>query len=209
MTEPSDAPVVRVRPRTGLLWTAVLTLLLVTSPLYGALYWFAIPHGQLLPTLSGHIVIVLVGIAIGMRQLAVFAEVRGGLLRGNGIFSPLIEVEVSRIASVDLVATYVGLRPNPVQQLLVRDASGRRLFRMRGNFWPASDLVRLAAALPVPTTVTAEPIDVKDFFRRYPGSAYWFENRPAVTAVGIVLGLAAVAAVAAGAIALAGEPFAI
>jgi hypothetical protein len=198
----------RVRPRTGLLWTAVLTLLLVTAPLYGVLYWFAIPRGQLLPTLSGHIAVVLVGVAIGLRQLSVFAEVRDGVLQGNGIFTPLVRVELSRIASVDLVATYVGLRPNPVQQLLVRDAAGRRLFRMRGNFWPDDVLTRVTAALPVPATVTAEPIDVKEFFRRYPGSAYWFENRPAVTAAGIVLGLAAVGTVAAGSIALAGEPFA-
>lgn len=209
MTTPAGAATVRVRPRTGLIWTAVLTLLLVTSPLYGVLYWFAIPRDQVLPTLSGHVVVVLVGIAIGMRQLAVFAEVGGGQLQGNGIFSPLVRVELSRIASVDLVATYVGLRPEPVQQLLVRDAAGRRLFRMRGNFWPAGVLARLAAALPVPATVTAEPIDVKDFFRRYPGSAYWFENRPAVTAIGVVVGLVAVAAVAAGAIALAGESFAL
>jgi hypothetical protein len=208
MTTPSGAPTVRVRPRTGLLWTAVLTLLLVTAPLYGVLYWFAIPRGQVLPTLSGHVAVALVGVAIGLRQLSVFVEVRDGVLEGNGIFSPLVRVELSRIASVDLVATYVGLRPNPVQQLLVRDAAGRRLFRMRGNFWPDDVLTRVAAALPVPATVTAEPIDVKEFFRRYPGSAYWFENRPAVTATGIVLGLAAVGAVAAGSIALAGEPFA-
>jgi hypothetical protein len=209
MTTPTEAARVRVRPRTGLLWTAVLTLLLVTAPLYGVLYWFAIPRGQLFPTLAGHLVVLLAGVAVGMRQLAVFAEVADGELRGNGIFTPLVRVELSRIASVDLVATYVGLRPEPVQQLLVRDADGHRLFRMRGNFWPTGVLLRLTAALPVPTTVTTEPIDVKDFFRNYPGSAYWFENRPAVTAIGIVLGLAVVAAVAAGAITLAGEPFAV
>jgi hypothetical protein len=204
-----STPVVRIRPRRGLLGVAVLTLLLVTAPLYGVLYWLALPRGLMWQAVSGHVGILLVSLAIGLRQLAVFAEVRDGVLRGNGIFTPVVRVDLARIASVDMVATYVGMRPDPVQQLLVRDAAGRRLFRMRGNFWPAGVLVRLAAALPVPTTVTAEPIDVKDFFRRYPGSAYWFENRPVVTAIGVVLGLVAVAAVAAVAIALTGEPFAL
>jgi hypothetical protein len=205
-TEPA---VVRARPRTALLGTAVLTLFVVTAPLYGVLYWLAVPRGLLWQTLSGHVAILVIGSAVGARQLAVFVEVRGGRLSGNGIFSPTVHAELSRIDRVDIVATYVGMRPAPVRQLLVRDAEGRRLFRMRGNFWGDDVLTHVAAALPVTPALVAEPIDLPDFFRRYPGSAYWFENRPAVLAVAIVLGVAAAVSVAAGAIALSGQPFAV
>lgn len=201
------APIIRVRPRSGLLGVGVLTLLVVTAPLYGVFYWFAVARGLVWQTLAGHVVITLLAVAVGFRQLALVVEVRDGRLRGNGICTPMVQVELSQIAHVDLVATYVGLRPGPVQQLLVRDAQGRRLFRMRGNFWPESTLSEVAAVLPVPATVVSEPIDLAEFFRRYPGSAYWFENRPAVTAVGIVAGVALVAALAAGALAITGEPF--
>ncbi len=79
-------------------------------------------------------------------------------------------------------------------QLLVRDDDGKRLFRMRGNFYRDGDLETIAAALPVPAQTTAEPIEITEFFRTYPGSAYWFEHRPilriVVFAVALVLALA-------------------
>ncbi len=67
-------------------------------------------------------------------------EVTDTELRGNGIFSPMVHVPLDRIRSVLLVPTYVGQAPEAVTQLLVRDARGRRLFRMRGNFWHPQDL---------------------------------------------------------------------
>lgn len=130
------------------------------------------------------------------------------MLRGNGIFSPLEEVELSSIARVDLVNTYVGLVSTPVCQLLVRDAEGARLFRMRGNFWNDGDLERVAAALPVAAARVTEPLDLRDFFRRYPGSAYWFENKRIIAVAAILLAVAVVASVAAAVMMLAGEAFA-
>lgn len=197
---------VHVRPRGALLRTATITSLLVSSPVFGALYWFTIPSGMWLEVVVMHIVVLALCVLVGARQLMVFAEVRGGRLRGNGIFSPVEEVEVDRVARVDLVNTYVGLTPGPVCQLLVRDAEGARLFRMRGNFWHDGDLARIAAALPVSPVTTTEPIDLRDFFRDYPGSAYWFEDRRALSIVSIVIGVIAVAGVAAAAMLVVGEP---
>jgi hypothetical protein len=197
---------VRIRPRGALLRTATVTSLLVTSPLFGALYWFTIPRGAWIEVLVVHVVVLALCVLVGARQLTVFTEVRDGRLRGNGIFSPLEEVELDRIARVDLVDTYVGLTPGPVRQLLVRDARGDRLFRLRGSFWSPGDLERVAAALPVTAVTTAEPIDLRDFFRDYPGSAYWFEGRRAITIGSIVLGVIAVAGIAAAAMVIAGEP---
>ncbi|MGN6324334.1 hypothetical protein [Pseudolysinimonas sp.] len=204
-------PEVRVRPRGALLRTASITSLLVTSPLFGALYWFtADDHdGSWAEVLAIHVVVLALCVLVGARQLTVFTEVRDGVLRGNGIFSPVEEVALDRIARVDLVNTYVGLTPGPVCQLLVRDAAGERLFRMRGNFWHDGDLTRVAAALPVAPITTTEPVDLRDFFRDYPGSAYWFENRPWIAGVGIALGVIAIAGVAAGAMLISGERFGI
>jgi hypothetical protein len=198
-----------VRPRGALLRTASLTFLLVTSPLFGALYWFTVPAGTWLEVLIIHLVVLAVCVLVGLRQLTIFTEVADGHLRGNGIFSPAEQVELERIARVDLVDTYVGLTPTPVRQLLVRDAEGARLFRMRGNFWHDGDLERVAAALPVAAVPPTEPIDLRDFFRDYPGSAYWFEAKPAITIVAIVLGALGVVGVVAAAMLIAGEPAAL
>jgi hypothetical protein len=74
-----------------------------------------------------------------------------------------------------------------VPQLLVRDASGASLYRMRGNFWHPGDLTRVANALPVTPTFVQEPIAIREFYRTYPGSAYWFQNKPALWVVVVVL----------------------
>lgn len=206
-TAPTAPPLVRIRPRAGLLGTAAVTSLLVTSPLFGVLYWLGVPAGTWAEVLVAHVVALACCVLIGARQLTVFTEVVDGRLRGNGIFSPIVDVDVDRIASVDLVETYVGVRPAPVPQLLVRGADGARLFRLRGNFWHDGDLERIAAALPVPLTRAGEPIELPEFFRRYPGSAYWFENRPPLTAAALLAGAILLAAAAAAAIVLTGEPF--
>jgi hypothetical protein len=206
MSTPTTAPpVVRVHPRFALLRTATVTSLLVTSPLFCALYWFTAPTGGWVEVLVVHLVVLALCVLVGARQLTVFTEVRDGVLRGNGIFSPVEQVELTRVARVDLVNTYVGLTPVPVRQLLVRDTAGERLFRLRGNFWHDGDLERVAAALPVAPVTMTEPMDLRDFFRDYPGSAYWFEDRPLITIGGIVLGVLAVAGVAAGAMLVTGE----
>src|SRR5690606_21646376 len=96
---------------------------------------------------------------------------------------------------VQLVRTYLGAAPEPVLQLLVTGDEGRRLFRMRGNFWRASDLRELAAALPVPVEETREAVTMSEFFAGHPGAAYWFEHRRLLqVGVAAVLLLAAVAA---------------
>ncbi|MDP9028081.1 MAG: hypothetical protein M3N46_11140 [Actinomycetota bacterium] len=176
---------VLVRPRRSLVSTAFLSIVLGMLPVFGVLYWFAVQRGSWQLVLVVHLAIIVVSVAVMMRQLTVFSAVSSTELLGRGIFSPLERVPLERIASVTLVPTYVGQAPEPIQQLLVRDAAGHRLFRMRGNFWHPGDLASVAAALPVTTTVVKEPISVREFFRLYPGSAYWFENKPAVR-VGVV-----------------------
>lgn len=171
---------VLVRPRRSLVSTAFLSLALGMLPVFGVLYWFGVQHGSWPIVLAVHLVIVAVCLVAMFRQLSVFSAVSGSELTGRGIFSPLERVPLERISTVTIVPTYVGQAPEPVTQLLVRDADGHRLFRMRGNFWHTGDLTAIADALPVPTTVVKEPISIGEFWRLYPGSAYWFENRPAI-----------------------------
>jgi hypothetical protein len=181
---PDDGYRVLVRPRRSLLLTGFVSIVLAMIPLFGVLYWFGAEHDSWIPVAIVHAATIAASVLVLVRQLSVFSAVTDAELTGRGIFSPLIRVPLSRIAAVDLVETYVGQAPDTATQLLVRDAAGTRLFRMRGNFYRAGDLQRIASALPVPATVATEPIPLSEFFRAYPGSAYWFENRP-VLRVGV------------------------
>ncbi len=193
----STATTVRIRPRRSLVVTAFFSIVLAMIPVFGVLYWFAGQHGSWMPVLVVHLAVTAMSIAVLLRQLTVYTEVTATELVGRGIFSPLLRVPLSSIARVDIVPCYVGQSPDAVQQLLVRDDSGRRLFRMRGNFWHAGDLKAVVDALPVRATVVKEPMSIREFYRDYPGSAYWFENRRAMWIVVIVvLGLLAVAGAA-------------
>lgn len=185
---------VRVVPKRDLLVTALLSVLLVMLPLFGVLYWFGADHNAVPLVLAAHIVVVVGSLALLLRQLSIDTVVTDAEIRGRGIFSPMVRVPLDRIASVHLVPTFVGHQAEAVTQLLVRDASGRRLYRMRGNFWAVGDLERVAAALPVPATTVRDPMTLPEFFAAYPGSAYWFENRPWLVPVAALGGCAIVLA---------------
>lgn len=194
----TDDTMLRIAPRRSLLVTALVSIVAVLVPVSAVLYWYAVPKGQGAWVAVAQVTVVVGSLVVLLRQLTVDTVVDGRELRGRGIFSPMVRVPLESIAEVDLVPVYVGQSPEPVYQLLVRDAAGRRLFRLRGHYWRPGDLQRVAAALPVPATVAEEPISMAEFFANYPGSAYWFENRPwlmGVILVGILgacVGLAVV-----------------
>jgi hypothetical protein len=174
----TEQSVVRIVPRRSLLVSALVSIVVVLVPVSAVLYWFAIPRGQGGWIALMQAIVVVLALALLWRQLTVDTVIADGELRGRGIFSPMVHVPLEKIASVDIVPVYVGQSPETVPQLLVRDAAGHRLFRLRGTFWHKQDLMKIAEALPVHARMATEPMSFAEFFAAYPGSAYWFENRP-------------------------------
>ena len=200
MTRAATADVVHVIPKFSLLSNALASLVLGTAPLFAVLYWFTIPRGGMHLVAIANFVVLLAGALMLWRQLSVFCAVTETELLGNGIFSRIVRVPLADIHEVRLVPTFLGPAPEPVLQLLVSGDNDKRLFRMRGNFWHEESLVALAEALPVRVERSTDPMELRDFFRRYPGSAYWFEDRPALKAAMITL--SALVAIAAAVVAM-------
>lgn len=186
----SQAVRVRVRPRRSLIVTALASIVLVMLPIFGVLYWFGAENDRILLVVVVHVALIAAAVLVLLRQLSIDTTVTDTELSGRGIFSPMLRVPLERIARVDLVPTYVGHAPEPTVQLLVRDAAGKRIFRMRGNFWAPGDLEKVAGALPVPANVATEPIPLDEVFAAFPGSAYWFENRPLLIGTMLLVALA-------------------
>lgn len=178
---------------------AFAAILLGTAPILGVAYWFASVKGGVELVVIATVVVLVVGLLLVWRQLSVYSALTDTELMGNGIFSPMVRVKLADIREVQLVPTYLGAAPEPALQLLVSGDHGERLFRMRGNFYHKKELRAFAASLPVPVETTKEPMALQDFFRAYPGSAYWFENRRplqvAIVAVALLLALAAAVAI--------------
>jgi hypothetical protein len=202
----TDDIVLRIAPRRSLLVSALVSSLAVVIPVSALFFWFAIPRGQAIFVVLAIVLVMVAAAAILVRQLCVDTVITSTELRGRGIFSPLVRVPLDRIASVTLVPSYVGQSAEPVTQLLVRDAEGRRLFRLRGNYWHPGDLRKVAAALPVAATTVTEPMTLPEFYAAYPGSAYWFENRPWLTVALFAIVIAACAGVAVGVMTLLDMP---
>ena len=202
----TEQTVVRIVPRRSLLVTALVSIVVVLVPVSAVLYWFAIPRGQGPWIALMQAIVVVASLALLGRQLTVDTVVADGELRGRGIFSPMVRVPLEKIATVDVVPVYVGQSPETVPQLLVRDADGRRLYRLRGTFWHARDLTKVTDALPVPPQIAAEPLSYPEFFAAYPGSAYWFENRPWLMAGLLAAVIVACIAIGVGVMVLLGMP---
>jgi len=190
---------VRIRPKYSLLSNAFAAIVLGTAPIIGVAFWFASTRGGLEWVVVAAAAVLVSGLLLLWRQLTVYSAITDTELIGNGIFSPMVRVKLADIRSVELVPTYLGAAPDPAYQLLVTGDGGKRLYRMRGNFYHRAELRAFAAALPVPVDTVTEPMAVQDFFRAYPGSAYWFENRRplqvAILTVAVLVGLAAAIAI--------------
>jgi hypothetical protein len=203
----TDDIVLRIAPRRSLLVSALVSSLAVVIPVSTLFFWFAIPRGQAIFVVLAIAILVVAALAILLRQLCVDTVVTATELRGRGIFSPMVRVPLESISSVTLVPSYLGQAAEPVTQLLVRDADGNRLFRLRGNYWHPGDLRKVANALPVATTIITEPMTIREFYAAYPGSAYWFENRPWVTVALFAVVVAACVGIALGVMRLLDMPF--
>ncbi|WBU36895.1 hypothetical protein [Homoserinibacter sp. YIM 151385] len=188
--------------------TAFVTMVCSMVPIFGALYFFAIPAGNWPVVLVAQVAIVAACATALARQLTLFSAVTDEALLGNGIATPIVRVPLGEIREVLLVDTYRGSSPDLTTQLLVRDEHGRRLFRMRGNYWNRGDLQALAEALPVEAVHLPEAMSMRAFYRRFPGAAYWFEDKPVVRVAVITAIIVSTVAVASIVMAIVGVPIA-
>ena len=204
ITEPSNAAssnaassnyVVLLRPRADLMRTGLLSYLLLSVPLFGALYLLSVPNGTWVVALVVQVLsLALVGLAF-IKYRRTYIGVTADSLEERGFLTRLVSIPLAGVRSAVLVETYRSSSAETVHQLLLSGVDGERMLRMRGTFWHEATMRQLVATLGIPVTERNDPMTKKTFFTEYPGSAYWFENRPviAILAIGgglvVILGL--------------------
>ena len=173
-----------------LLRDGVLSYLFGALPVFAVLYLLGIPHGNgpLVALLHlASLPTILVAVALHRRT---FIEVTATEILEQGYFGGIRSSPIARVHSVTRVETYLADTSDTVPQLLVTDADGLLLLRMRGIFWPEASMDAVSAALGGATGRPLEPMATGELFRRFPGSRYWFEQNP------LALGIAIAAAIA-------------
>lgn len=198
--------VVRVNPRSSLLRTGVQSYILLSLPLFGALYFLGAPRGTWPIALVVHAV-TLVGVVAAYRVYRrTFIGVTSTEVHERGALGGVKVTPLNRIETAILVSTYRSSSTDTTEQLILVDSLRQRLVRMRGAFWSTSAMRAVVAATQAPLEESTEPVTTRVFFEEYPGSAYWFENRPVLTWLAVIVVLAAVLGFVLGLMALMGIP---
>jgi hypothetical protein len=182
--------VVRVRPKISLLRNGLVAVLVAGTPIFIVLYWFAYQRGTWMTVLALHLVCLGLCSVFVWRHRAGYAEVRDGVFRKQA-FSARTSVPVASIDRIVLAETYRGHSTETVPQLLALDADGRRVMRMRGHYWTADDMRRIAEATGARVTVEPHPLPSEQFYSLFEGTAYWYEGKPwmTITAIAVALGV--------------------
>lgn len=202
--------VVKVSPRRSLVRNGVLSYVFLSLPLFGALYFFSAPSLAWLTVLGVHLLSLAVAAAVYLRFTTVFIGVTSTAIYERSFFGPPKVMFLSKVGDAAFVYTYRSSSTETMPQLLVRCADNSRLLRMRGIFWSETNMRAVAAVITasarIPLTEREEPMTASVFFAEYSGSAYWFENRPALIVVAVFVTLLAVLGIVLAFMALMGIP---
>ncbi|WP_394771008.1 hypothetical protein [Lacisediminihabitans sp.] len=190
---------VRVRPKAGIVRSGLLILLIVPLPIFGSLALLSTQNGPWPYAAIGEALCLLLcslGFALFRR---VFVGVTSISIEERGLLGRHTSHPTADVATIVLAHTFGASSADTLPQLIVRNRAGTRILRMRGLFWTEDSMLAVANAIGEEVQVEKEPMSTAEFFARYPGSAYWFENRRGLTiaalavallvCVGVVLGL--------------------
>lgn len=197
---------VLIRPRRSLLRTGLVAVIVAGVPLFAVLYWLAVSQGSWQRVLIVEVILLACCAVLWWRFRVSFVRVDGTLLTKQA-FAHRTVVERADVATILLAETYRGTSSDTIPQLLALDAAGARLLRLRGTFWAREDMVRIAEAIGAPITTELVPMTSREYYLLHPGVAYWYEGRPWLAVVGILIAGAIAAATISWLMSAAGVPF--
>jgi hypothetical protein len=197
---------VRLTPKRGMLRGVVWSILLVTVPVLGVLFFLGLGNGSWPIALAGFVLsagLCLIGYSL---YRSTFIGVTTTTIEERGFWGGTTSARRADVASIVLAKTYTAAAPDPVPQLIVRSTEGSRMLRMRGIYWTLDDMRSVVVALDASPSLPIETMTTEEFFTRYPGSAYWFERRPLFRVLVAIAGFAVGAAAILGIMRLLGFP---
>jgi hypothetical protein len=197
--------VVLVRPKASLLRNVLSSVVLFSLPLYGALYVLGVSRGSWLVVLASQCIGVALCLLVWARYRAISVVVSATEIKEQGLFFRQ-RCSLDAVFRVILAEIYRSSSAETWHQLLVTDADNNRLLRMRGAFWGESEMRRIADAIGVPVLEPSEPVTQRAFMVAHPESVDWYERNRALAAVVLAAVLAAAVGIVVGLMALAGVP---
>jgi hypothetical protein len=186
---------VKLRPLGHVFSQGIIAVVAFMAPVFVVLYFLTIPSGPWRAVLVTQVIatIVVVASSVSYFRLAIWVDRTS--ITEIGFFGRMRRVEARDIESVFVADVFEASGTKTLPQLFVRDASGRTVIRMRGQFWSKESMDRVLAILEVPKVAREASVSTRELRDEYPGLLYWFERRPVIGALVFTAGTAVVGAV--------------
>jgi hypothetical protein len=173
--EPDHAQMTLLRPRLRLFWHGITACAAFLTPVFAVLYVMSVPGGDWPAVLALHgFVSLLVALAAARFFLtAIWVGPEG--ISERGYLFPRRNFTRDQVHSIVRARTF-GHGSDIVEQLFVLGADGRRIVRMRGQFWTRADMDTVVDTLGVRVSVIDEIMTLRELAAEHPRLTYWFER---------------------------------
>jgi hypothetical protein len=166
-----------LRPQGHLLKQAGVAFLALVTPLFGALYWLAIPNGAWVAVLIAQFAVTILFVSGLVASLRAVIWVDRTAITERGFFGRINTFTRSEIAGLVMLELYRTGAVDSQPHLFLTDADGCLLVRMRGQFWSPAAMETLVEVLGLPIDRVPEPMTLRELSRARPELLYWFERR--------------------------------
>ncbi|QTX03880.1 hypothetical protein [Agromyces archimandritae] len=165
-----------LRPRRSLGWALGATIAALGVPVLVTLLWVTAELGAW-PTIvaAGVVVILLLAAAWwSYRRTAIRIGPNG--LSERGFFGLTHRAEIGEIDEIIRLELYRAHSLDTSPQLFIVGRNGRRLLRMRGDFWEDEDLDTVSPLLGIRESRRPTPVTLAELRSSDPKLLYWFER---------------------------------
>ncbi|KQX05633.1 MULTISPECIES: hypothetical protein [unclassified Leifsonia] len=174
----SDVRTPTFRPRSPLFGQLAIATVVLTVPVFAALYWISVPVGVWPAVLALQVLVMLI-IGVGViASRSVYVQLHEWGVEDHWPFGFTSNVRSSDVDTILLIDLYTGNGMETVPQLFALDGRDRLVLRMRGQLWTRSAIQQVAARLGAPVVHAPVPMTLTDFTRIEPQLLAWFERRP-------------------------------
>jgi hypothetical protein len=167
----------RVRPYSSLFRQGLISSLIFMTTVFVVLYFLTVPDGPWALVVG---VQAIVTVAISLAAVGYFSAtiwVSRSEIVERGFFGGRHRFTVGSIDSIVLANT-ASSGGEVIRQLFVRDAEGRQLVRMRGQFWSPESFDLVIRTLDVPVVKIEDVTTIRELRDQFPGLLFWFERHP-------------------------------
>lgn len=167
----------RIRPYSFLFRQGLISSTIFTVTVFVVLYFLTVPDGPWVLVLGVQIVVAVTVALAAVGYFSATIWVSKSEIVERGFFGRRHRFPVSSIDSIVLANTSSS-GGEVLRQLFVRDAEGRQLVRMRGQFWSPESFDLVVRTLDVPVVKIEDVTTIRELRAQFPGLLFWFERHP-------------------------------